>query len=84
MYLYVGYMLTLPFCARHLRRLARQATELKTDTTDYHRSWTARAFVPYYAQRMSSAVVMMDARGILKGIDAARRARLRGSDTVPA
>ena len=34
-------------------------------------------FAPYYAQRMASAIVMMDARAILKGIDAARRARLQ-------
>lgn len=62
----------------------RPTHELGTDTTDYRRSWTARAFVPYYAQRMSSAIVMMDARGIMHGINRARSARLRHSEETAA
>ena len=49
--------------------------DLGSDQTDYTRSWTARAFVPYYTQCISNAIVMHVARGALKGIDKARRER---------
>ena len=45
--------------------------------TDYTRSFTARSFVPYYAQRISTACVMYGAEGILKGIRKASHTRLR-------
>ena len=45
-----------PFSARRLRRLARDAATNGCDTTDYTLSSTARSFVPFYAQRISSAV----------------------------
>ena len=48
-----------------------------TDATDYTLSTTARAFVPFYAQRISSAIVMNGACGILDGITRARAAALR-------
>lgn len=54
-----------PATARRLRRLARLAKERGTDRTDYTRSYTARCFVPYYAQRISHAIVMNGAAGIL-------------------
>ena len=38
------------------------------DSTDYTLSSTAPSFVPFYAQRISSAVVMNGTRGILDGI----------------
>ena len=44
-----------------------------------HRSYTARSFVPYYAQRMSNAIVINGAQGILNGINKMRRDRLRRS-----
>ena len=45
------------YAAKYLRRLAREATEKDTDRTDYTRSYTARSFVPYYAQRISYLIV---------------------------
>ena len=48
-----------------------------TDGTDYTRSFTARSFVPHYAQRISTACVMYGAEGILKGIRKASHTRLR-------
>ena len=68
-----------PFGARRLRRLARAAQALGHDATDYNRSYTARSFVPYYAQRMSNAIVINGAQGILNGINKMRRDRLRRS-----
>ena len=65
------------YTARYLRRLAREAAENGTDRTDYTRSYTARAFVPYYAQRISFSIVMNGAKGILKGLAKATRSRLR-------
>ena len=44
--------------ARRLRRLGRDAFESGQDATDYNLSYTARSFVPYYAQRMSNAIVI--------------------------
>ena len=66
-----------PYAARHLRRLGRDAVEGGTDGTDYTRSFTARSFVPYYAQRISTACVMYGAEGILKGIRKASHTHLR-------
>ena len=43
------------------------------DATDYTLSATARSFVPFYAQRISSAIVMNGAQSILDGIARARR-----------
>ena len=51
--------------ARRLRRLGRDAFESGQDATDYNLSYTARSFVPYYAQRMSNAIVINGAQGIL-------------------
>ena len=36
--------------------------------TNYTRSYTARSFVPHFAQRISTACVMEGAKGILKGV----------------
>ena len=55
----------------------REAATLGHDATDYNRSYTARSFVPYYAQRMSNAIVINGAQGILNGINKLRRDRLR-------
>ena len=66
-----------PFSARRLRRLARDAAASGCDATDYSLSSTARSFVPFYAQRISSAIVMNGARSILDGIARARNALLR-------
>ena len=57
-----------PFAARRLRRLARASVELGADRTDYRRSYTASSFVPFYAQRLSSASVLEGAAGVLAGI----------------
>ena len=57
-----------PFAARRLRRLARAAAELGTDRTDYRRSYTVSSFVPFFAQRLSSASVMEGAAGLLAGV----------------
>ena len=69
-----------PYAARRLRRLARDA-DPHSDTTDYTLSSTASAFVPYYSQRICTAIRMHGAQGILKGIRRARRDLLR---TAPA
>ena len=66
-----------PYAARRLRHLARKATALGTDATDYSLSYTARSFVSYFAQRMSNAIVINGAQGILNGISKLRRERLR-------
>ena len=44
--------------ACRLRRLGRDAFESGQDATDYNLSYTVRSFVPYYAQRMSNAIVI--------------------------
>ena len=64
-----------PFAARRLRRLARDAATSGCDATDYTISSTARSFVPFYAQRISSAIVMNGAQSILDGIARAPRSR---------
>ena len=48
----------LPFGAKRLRRKGRAAKASGADPTDYTISPTARSFVPYYAQRLSTASVM--------------------------
>ena len=73
-----------PFAARHLRRLGRAAAENGTDGTDYTRSFTARSFVPHYAQRISAACVMHGAEGILKGVRKKSHDRLRRAAATPA
>ena len=47
------------------------------DGTDYTHSFTARSFVPHFAQRMSAACVMNGAEGILKGVRKMSHDRLR-------
>ena len=54
-----------PYAARRLRRLARGASDNGTDGTEYTRSNTARSFVPYFAQRISTCV-MEGAKGTQK------------------
>ena len=66
-----------PYAARRLRRLARDASDNGTDGTDYTHSYTARSFVPYFAQRISTACVMEGAKGILKSVRKASHAHLR-------
>ena len=66
-----------PYAAMRLRRLGRLAVENGVDETDYSRSYTARSFVPYYAQSICSACVMHGADGILKGLRKVSHARLR-------
>ena len=51
-----------PFTARRLRRFGRESIENGNDATDYTRSYTARSFVPYYAQQLSNTNVMMTAK----------------------
>ena len=67
----------MAYAARRLRRLARDASDNGTDGTDYTRSYTARFFVPYFAQRISNAIVMRGVDGIHKGISRMQCARLR-------
>ena len=71
-----------PFAARRLRRLGRMAKESGADPTDYTISATARAFVPYHAQRLSSACVLSGARAIQKSMK--RMADRRSSATTAA
>ena len=66
-----------PYAARQLRHLARLASELGCDGTDYTRSHTARSFVPHFAQRLSAACVMHGAEGILAGFRKKSHAHLR-------
>ena len=46
---------------------------------DYTRSYTAASFVPYFAQRLSTACVVHGAAGILDALKAARADRLRAA-----
>ena len=66
-----------PFAARRLRRLGRLAKESGADPTDYTRSATARSFVPFYAQCLSTACVMSGARAIQKSAKKCMAARRR-------
>ena len=72
-----------PYAARHLRRLGRAAADGDFDGTDYSRSYTARSFVPHYAQRISTACVMCGAEGILKGVRKKSHERLRRAAACP-
>ena len=58
------------------------AADLGIDATDYGRSYTARSFVPYYAQRLSSACVLSGAGAIQKSMK--RMADRRSSATTAA
>ena len=61
--------------------LARMESHGKgADPTDYSISPTARSFVPYYSQRLSSTCVMHGARSIQKSIK--RKAAKRRSAAV--
>ena len=68
-----------PFAARHLRRLGRDAALAGVDATDYSLSVTARSFVPFYAQRISSNIVMHSSQGILDGLTRRRAVQLRAA-----
>ena len=61
-----------PYAARRLRRLGRAARTLGIDTTDYAASYTAASFVPYFAQRITSACVLNGARGVFKALNKER------------
>lgn len=65
-----------------LRRKGREAKESGADPTDYTTSPTARSFVPFYAQRLSTACVLNGARSIQKSLK--RKAVLRRSASVAA
>ena len=66
------------YSARHLRRLARDAARSGADPTDYTPSTSTRSFVPFYAQRISSNIVM---HGAYKSIAYFNRLR---RDLLPA
>ena len=72
----------LPYGARRLRRKGREAKASGVDPTDYTTSPTARSFVPFYAQRLSSACVLSGARAIQKSMK--RMADRRSSATTAA
>jgi len=65
------------YSARRLRRLARDAVVSGCDATDYRASAAARSFVPFYAQRISSAIVMNGMQGILDQLARARNGQFR-------
>ena len=65
-----------PHAARRLRLVVRAAAKHGHDATDYTRSYTARSFVPHYAQRISSACVLHGAAGMIKYLSKLRKARL--------
>ena len=65
------------YSARRLRRLARDAALHGCDSTDYRASASARSFVPFYAQKISSAIVMNGMQGILDQLSHARHGRFR-------
>ena len=71
----------LPYGASRLRRMGRLAKASGADPTDYTTSSTARSFVPFYAQRLSTACVL-GARGIQKSLK--RKADRRRSATTAA
>ena len=69
-----------PYAAARLRRLGRLAVARGTDKKiDYTRSYTAASFVPYFAQRLSTACVVYGAAGILDALKTARADRLRAA-----
>ena len=64
--------------------LASSAGSLATprggaDATDYTLSATASSFVPFYAQRISSNIVMHSARNALEHVKRLRRDPLRAT-----
>ena len=65
-----------PYGARRLRSRGRAAKESGCDPTDYTTSPTARSFVPFYAQRLSTACVLNGARAIQKSLKRAAARRL--------
>jgi hypothetical protein len=65
-----------------LRRMGRLAKASGGDPTDYTTSSTARSFVPFYAQRLSTACVLNGARAIQKSLK--RKADRRRSATTAA
>ena len=67
------------YAARHLRRLARDAARGGADATDYTLSATARSFVPFYAQRISSNIVTHGARNALDRIKRLRHDMVRAA-----
>ena len=72
----------LPYGASRLRRMGRLAKASGADPTDYTTSSSARSFVPFYAQRLSTACVLNGARGIQKSLK--RKADRRRSATTAA
>ena len=72
----------LPYGASRLRRMGRLAKASGGDPTDYTTSSTARSFVPFYAQRLSTACVLNGARAIQKSLK--RKADRRRSATTAA
>ena len=54
--------------ARRLRFKGREAKASGADATDYTTSPTARSFVPFYTQRLSTACVLNGARAIQKSL----------------
>ena len=64
------------------RRMGRLAKASGADPTDYTTSSTARSFVPFYAQRLSTACVLNGARAIQKSLK--RKADRRRSATTAA
>ena len=70
--------------ARRLRRKGRERPRPVSgvDPTDYTTSPTARSFVPFYAQRLSSACVLSGAGAIQKSLK--RMADRRSSATTAA
>ena len=72
-----------PASARHLRRLAEEAEKPGRRDGTVYSSWTARSFYIHFAQRLSCAAVMEDAKIINRGARFLRQraARMQG---VPA
>ena len=69
-----------PYAAARLRRLGRLAATRGTDAKiDYTRSHTASSFVPYFAQRLSTACAIFGAECILVALKVARADRLRAA-----
>ena len=50
-----------------------------SDPTDYTASPSARSFVPYYTQRLSTTCVMAGARGIQKSLKSVTAKRCRAA-----
>ena len=65
-----------------MRRKGREAKAHGADPKDYSLSPTARSFVPYYAQRLSTTSVMYGAGAIQKSLK--RKAAARRSATTAA